>query len=364
MWLSAWATETWQLTVEAAPWLLGGFLLAGVIHALAPIDRVTRHLGKPGLAGVVKASLIGIPLPLCSCSVIPVASAIRQRGAGRGAFVSFLISTPETGVDSMAISYALLGPLLTIVRPITAFVTAIAAGLLVDAGESVSPPSATDAETLSESGEAGDRDACGCSTAPSPGPRAPALSKLRTALHYGLVELFVDLAPWLIAGFALAGAAAAALPQGFLERHVGSGIGPMLLMLIVGLPLYVCATSSTPIAAALIARGLSPGAALVFLLVGPATNIATMLVVARETGRRGLGIYLGVIAVVAVGAGLFVDQLAPALPAGLVDLPSCDDNTIPTMGWGFALALTVLILNGLRIRLLRRQTPPTSNAST
>ncbi len=334
-----WAVETWTLTLAAAPWLLGGFLLAGVAYVLVPIGAVTRHLGRPGLASVVKAALFGIPLPLCSCSVIPVASSIRKQGAGRGAFASFLISTPETGVDSIAISYALLGPLLAIVRPVAAFITAIVAGLLVGSDEKVEHETA-----IAENATSCSRD-CAEEDAPT------RTGKFTTALRYGLIDLIADLSPWLVAGFVLAGLAAAVIPDGFLEQRIGTGLPAMLVMVVVGLPLYVCATSSTPIAAALIARGLSPGAALVFLLVGPATNLATMVVVARDLGRRGLAVYLITIAVVAVAFGIVLDAVLPSLPVSLATLPGCGDDHASTAAWPIAIVMILLIANGLRIRL-------------
>ena len=131
--LGQWRQDTWNLVLESAPWLVGGFFLAGAIHLLVPVSALVRHLGRRGPGAVLKASLLGIPLPLCSCSVIPVASSLRRQGASRGAFASFLISTPETGADSIALTYALLGPVMAAARPLAAFVTAMIAGLLVGA---------------------------------------------------------------------------------------------------------------------------------------------------------------------------------------------------------------------------------------
>ncbi len=442
--LADWGLQTWNMLVESAPWLLGGFLLAGVIYVFAPVDRVVHHLGRPGLGPVLKASLFGIPLPLCSCSVIPVASSIRKQGASRGAFVSFMISTPETGVDSISISYALLGPLLAIVRPIAAFVTAVTAGLLISRMDepeaeaanlerevstenccysaeatypistaggktpistaTVDPPiraatvkerSDGDAATGSSSccattfttreppiraatvkdrsdGDAAtvasdccspvsvvEDDSCGCATSccAEDSTTGETSNKVVTALRYGLIDMMTDLSPYLFAGFVLAGLAGAAIPEGFLERYIGSGFVAMLLMLVVGLPLYVCATSSTPVAAALIARGLSPGAALVFLLVGPATNIATMLVVSRDVGKRGLAIYLGTIAVVAVLFGLGIDALIPSLPVALAETPHSFGEHARPAAWPIAIVLALLILNGLRLRYTRNPEP-------
>lgn len=341
-----WIAETWHLVLRSAPWLFGGFLLAGVIYVLVPVDKVTHHLGRPGLGSVLKASLFGIPLPLCSCSVIPVASSIRKRGASRGAFVSFLISTPETGVDSIAISYALLGPFWAIIRPIAAFVTAISAGLLLGRSDGTG---ATDLDGADS--DAAGENACGASCCHSEGTTTAKPNKIIAAVRYGLVDMISDLSLWLVSGFLLAGLAAALIPEGFLERYTGSGLPAMLLMLVVGLPVYVCSTSSTPVAAALLARGLSPGAALVFLLVGPATNIATMLVVMRDLGRRGLAIYLLAIVVVAVLFGLAIDWVLPTLPGSLSEVPGHGEHPASPAAWATATVMILLTLNGLRVRV-------------
>ncbi len=351
-----WVGQTWALVLAGGPWLLGGFLLAGAIHALIPVDRISHHLGRPGWTGIVKASLIGIPLPLCSCSVIPVASSIRKQGATRGAFVSFLVSTPETGVDSIAISYALLGPVLTVVRPLAALVTALAAGFLVDRFGAGMDSTEGGGEQPQSSGEPCP-DACGCSGEDRKSARP---GKLVAALRYGLVDMFADLSAYLIAGFLLAGLVSALIPEGFLERYAGGGLTAMLVMLVVGLPLYVCATSSTPVAAALIASGLGPGAALVFLLVGPATNVATMLIVLRDVGRRGLIIYLATIMIVALAFGFATEFAVDAwsvVPSGEA-APGCDPPTI--VAWASAIALALLALNGLRTRLGQKRGCSTS----
>ncbi len=340
--IADWARETWQMTLEAAPWLLGGFLLAGVVYVLVPVGKVTRHLGKPGFVSVLKAALFGIPLPLCSCSVIPVASSIRKQGASRGAFVSFLISTPETGVDSFAISYVLLGPLLAVARPVAAFVTAITAGLLIGRSGDEHP------------GEDAHEDAGSCCREGAKSTEPIGRNKIAVAFRYGLVDLITDLSPWLVLGFALAGLAAAIIPEGFLERHVGSGLPAMLLMSVIGLPLYVCATSSTPVAAALIARGLSPGAALVFLLVGPATNLATMVIVSRDLGKRGLAVYLMTIAVVAISFGMIIDAVFPLLSISPATMTGHHEHSVSLIAWPAAVVLTLLTLNGLRLRLVSR----------
>ncbi len=348
----SWLTATWDTILEAAPWLLFGFAAAGAIYVLLPAQQVARHLGRPGWGAVIKAALIGMPLPLCSCSVIPVASSLRQRGAGRGATASFLVSTPESGVDSIALSYALLGPFLAIVRPLAALVTAIAAGGLINVFDKTAVRDAgASLQQVPQPGGATSGSCC-CAHEHAP-PRPTLLGRGREAAQYGFVEMFADLAHWLVLGFILAGLVSALVPPGFFDRIVGGGLVAMLLMLVAGLPLYVCATSVTPLAAALIAKGVSPGAALVFLLVGPATNVATMVVVGRDLGRRSLAIYVISIAVVAVALGLAVDAMPWASNAVDDARQHVHYHAASIWTWLAAIALCGLMLNGLRIRARR-----------
>ncbi|HOW71886.1 MAG TPA: SO_0444 family Cu/Zn efflux transporter [Phycisphaerae bacterium] len=357
-----WATATWEVFLQAGPWLFFGFLAAGVIHALVPVGQVTRHLGKPGLGGVIKAALVGAPLPLCSCSVIPVASSIRRQGASRGATASFLISTPETGVDSIAISYALLGPFMAVVRPIAALATAVFAGWLIDRSDR----SGNDSAQRVSPSQASPKPCCHhCSSEASvdAGERVGLFGRAGVAVRYGFVEMFADLAHWLVLGFVLAGLVSAVVPPGSLERYIGSGWTAMLIMLAIGMPMYVCATSSTPIAAALIAKGLSPGAALVFLLVGPATNMTTMVIVGRQLGRRSLAIYIASIAVVAILFGLGTDALLSSAPVAQAAVVHHSHHESGLAGWPFAIVLLLFIINGLRLRVgkwsaARRPRPP------
>jgi len=335
--------NAWDVLMEAGTWLLGGFLLAGVVYVLMPTDKVTSHLGKPGLGGVIKASLVGIPLPLCSCSVIPVASSLRKQGASRGAVAGFLISTPETGVDSIALSYALLGPVLAIARPISALATALIAGCFIN----------RISEQPSDPGQiAAAQESCCCRESSCSGadtPRSPGGSKVALAIRFGLVDMFVDLSHWLLMGFVLAGMVATLIPPGYLEQYVGEGLFSKLLMVAIGLPMYICATSSTPVAAMLIAKGLSPGAALVFMLVGPATNIATMVVVGRDLGRSGLLLYLASIILVSIASGMVLDSLVDLPYTGNFSLEH-SHSSVSFLKLPSAIVLLLLMVNGLRIK--------------
>jgi hypothetical protein len=242
----------------------------------------------------VKAALLGAPLPLCSCSVLPVACTLRTKGAGRGATVSFLISTPETGIDSIAVTWALMGPLMAIVRPAAAVVTAMTAGFFETLRDRREPPPVVKgfACALCNSND--------CEHVARP----TRWSRFWTFVLYDMGD---DLGPSLAMGLALAAAVGALVPDNFFERYLGNPWASMLAMLVLGLPLYVCATASTPVAAVLVAKGLNPGAALVFLLVGPATNLATILVVSRMLGKASAALYVGTIAAMSLVCGAALD---------------------------------------------------------
>ena len=288
---------TWDMYLDTALWLVVGIAAAGAIHVWLPDGLLGKWLGGEGVIPVVKAALIGAPLPLCSCGVLPAAVGLRKDGASKGATVSFLIATPETGPDSVALSYALLGPVMAIVRPAAAIISAIVSGLLtMILVQGTSEPVAEPAPT----------SCCGSSCCDS--KEAEAENKLWASLRYGLVEILDDIAVWLAVGLVLAGILSAVIEPKYIAEY-GYGLGAMLIMVAVGIPIYVCATASTPIAAGLIAIGVSPGTALVFLLVGPATNIATLGVVGKDLGIRVLAGYLVGIVASALVAGYVTDEL-------------------------------------------------------
>lgn len=365
------ASSLWMLLLDAGVWLVAGLLLAGVVHVLVPRSVLSRHLSGGGIGPILKASLLGIPLPLCSCSVIPVAAGLRASGASKGASAAFAISTPQTGEESIPLTWALFGPVYAFTRPVVAVLTAFTAGWLIDrfVGESSRAQPATPTPAKKSCCEparapapmsgasnakapfcagapieahpsmaafsmpmkggptaepaagpccAGDKaGATGCCETPSP-REAPSCCASESAppktggrgveiVRYGFGTLLRDLAPWLAIGLLLSALVGALVPPGWIESTIGTGLVPMLLMLLVGLPLYVCATSTTPLAYTLVVAGLSPGAALVLLMAGPATNAATMSWVLKDLGARALAIYLATIALFAVAAGWAFD---------------------------------------------------------
>lgn len=329
-------SNTLALYLDAAPWLLLGLVAAGLIKAWVPDGVLTRWLGGRGIWPITKAALIGAPLPLCSCGVLPAALGLHRGGASRSATVSFLIATPETGVDSLAVSYALLGPFMAVVRPVAAIFSAIFTGLLSSLVPE--PQAAPLPEAPSCSG------CCsGSCSAPAVVPEG-FLQKSVAGLRYTVTDILDDIAPWLAAGLVLAGIVATFVPPQALAAW-GSGLPAMVLMLLVGVPMYICATASTPVAAALLLAGVSPGTVLVFLLAGPATNLATLAVVKRELGNGVLVAYLLGISVASIGLGLLTDVIASHLAINVMTQLGKGAELLPAwLAWGSGALLLLLSL--------------------
>ena len=296
---------------ESAPFLLLGFALAGAIHvALARFPRVTALLTGTGRRPVIWAALIGLPMSLCSCSVLPAARALRREGASKGATASFLVSVPETDVVSVLATLAMIGPLFAIYRPTAALLTALVAGFVVRAIE-MRELRATNRRAPQAAAAAATGTCCDETPIVPPAGNVHVVRKTwwQRVLHHGFVDVLDDIAPQLILGILLAGVIGAWLPA--LDPRLVSGGSALsyLIMVAIGVPLYVCASASTPIAAGLIAGGASPGAAMVFLLSGPATNLASLVVIKGELGVRGLAGYLASIVVVSIACGVALDAV-------------------------------------------------------
>jgi len=344
--LIGWLAGIWEMMLESSFLFLVGLILAGLLWYFLSENDVARLLSRGRGGGVIRAALIGIPLPLCSCSVLPVADQLRKAGAKRGAVASFLIATPESGADSIALTYALTDPLMTVARPITAFATAVAAGGI----EAVSSDdvSAAPANTVVSAAEdCGCDDSCGLN------------KEKRTlfgSLKYAFTDIMSDLAPYLLVGFVLAGLAGSLLGNGVenLPSFLTTGLGVYLGAIVAGLPLYICGSASTPLAAVLLTSGFSPGMVLVFLLVGPATNLSALAVVKKLLGNLGTIRYLLVIVGVSLVAGLVVDQLYSLLdvtPAYKYEASAHSHGWHETVA---AVFLTFLILYWSLFKLVRR----------
>lgn len=331
--LSRYASALLRVLLEASPYILLGFAVAAALQIFLPVGVIRRFLGRGRARSIFAASVLGIPLPLCSCSVLPTALALRKRGAGRGATVSFLVSTPETGVDSIALTYGLMDPLMAIYRPFAALVSAIAAGFATetfggkdDPGDAASGDSASAEATAAGDAPACDRcgpeadavpsahshghahDALAAEEAKGPLP-AGFRARLRSGYRGAFVEIFDETSHWMLAGLMISALIGVLLPAEIVTRYLGSGAVPLVLMLVIGIPLYICASASTPIAAALVLKGLSPGAALVFLLAGPATNIGSLAILRRLLGNRVTAVYLATVAAMSLALGALLDVL-------------------------------------------------------
>lgn len=298
--------SSWHLLLASSIYILFGLLVSGFLKIFLDPHIVVRHLGHGRFASVFKAALLGIPVPLCSCGVLPAALSLKKQGASNGATTAFMIATPESGVDSIAITYALLDPLMTIARPLAAFCTAVTAGVAENlfGCQSDTPAAAPDLKCPV--------DGCcdGVDCPPEIHKRHHGFGQRTGAgIRYAFTGFWKDLAPWFFWGILLAGVITALIPEDMFSRYLGSGLSAMLVMLALSIPLYICATASTPIAAAFILKGVSPGAALVFLLAGPATNVATLSVLAGILGKRATAIYLACISVCTVAFGLLLDQV-------------------------------------------------------
>lgn len=330
-----------QLSAEASPWLLLGLIIAGLMKAWVPTKILSKHLGQ-GKSAIVKAAFIGAPLPLCSCGVIPVATELRRSGASAPATASFLVATPETGIDSVSVSYAMLGPVFAIYRPFAAIMSAIITGLFVSTikDSNIKSPQEKNKESSSSccssqtskemSPEPKASDSCCSSTKPveeitpegnsccssttksskvvilPPSPLSAVLHKTKTGIHYAATKLIDDIIIWLAVGLIFAAIVRTFISDEFLLSY-GSGLPAMLLMIAISIPMYICATASTPIAAGFIMAGLSPGTALVFMMAGPATNISTLGVIKNELGSSVLIRYLLGVALSAIGFALLLD---------------------------------------------------------
>ncbi|MEF2231987.1 MAG: SO_0444 family Cu/Zn efflux transporter [Pseudodesulfovibrio sp.] len=336
----------WNVLVEAAPYVLFGFFVAGLLKAYVPDAFMAAHLGGRGVKPVFKAALIGVPLPLCSCGVLPAALGLRRQGAGKGAAAAFMISTPETGVDSMAVTYALIDPIMTVVRPVAATITAVVAGLLVNAfPEREAVPTATvSTGSCSGPGCGCGHDHCGAADGLS------VLARFVSGMRFAFGEMLGDIGRWLMLGVVVAGIISVAVPDDFLASFAGGGMISYLVMLAVALPLYVCATASTPIAASLLLKGISPGAALVFLLAGPATNGATITVMLKTLGRRATALYMAAIVGCSLGLAYAVDVLYASLGLDIRAVVAEAGETLPH--WVGVIGAVVLLA------LVARTLPP------
>ena len=333
--------EIFDLINSMAPYLLLGFFLAGLMHAFVPANLYRRYLGGDSFRSVLNAALLGIPLPLCSCGVIPTAMSLRKEGASKGATVSFLISTPQTGVDSMIATYSLMGLPFALLRPWVALMTALMGGSLVN--------------WLDDKGN----ETAGCTSSSSVKEigQLTFAQKIKSALHYAFVEMMQDIGKWLMVGLLIAGLITVFVPDSFFAIFADKPLLSMLLVLAFAVPMYLCATGSIPIAVALMMKGLSPGTALVLLMAGPAVNAASMLVISKVMGRKTLMLYLLSIVSGAIGFGLGIDYLLPRewFVTPLAEMHHCHENGVSWLNLGCFVLLAILLLNAFVQRYRKPQ---------
>lgn len=296
--------DFWDTVAEMSPYLLFGFFVAGILSVLVSQRLVERHLGGRGLWPILKASLFGVPLPLCSCGVIPVSMSLHKHGASKGSTIAFLLSTPQTGMDSIFVTLSLLGPVFAIFRPLAALITGIIGGTFVDIfsrrrEDENQPPKECS-------------DEC-CSSGKT--------SRIVRGLKYGFVTLPQDIGKAMLIGLVVAAFISALVPDGFFAEKLGTGIFPLVAMMFLGIPVYVCATASVPVAAALIMKGLTPGAALVFLMTGPATNAASFVIIWKVLGKATSVIYLATVAGCSLLSGMLLDYFAAGIDFEIITRP-------------------------------------------
>jgi uncharacterized protein len=324
--LYAYWNELAGLTIEMAPYLLLGFLFAGLLKVYFPKRLLLKYMGKSNAASAFNASLLGVPMPLCSCGVLPTGISLYRNGASRGSTNSFLISTPQTGIDSILVTYSMLGPAFAVIRPIVALITGFIGGVLTNLGfknEKHTQTAVMDNEKT---------------------PRT-----VKYMLQYAFVDFLQDISKWLIIGLLIAALIAVILPDDFFTNYITNDFLGMLVILIVTIPIYACATASVPIAAVLMMKGLSPGAALVFLMAGPATNSASFTVLLKTLGKKATLIYTFTI----VSGALIFGTLMNLLPRNWFLLSQSHHHGhdhghfIPYwLGVASAILLVILLING------------------
>jgi uncharacterized membrane protein YraQ (UPF0718 family) len=352
------AVESWHMFLEAAPYLFLGFTIAGLLHIFVPDEQILKYLGRSAgkVRSAVNATLIGIPIPLCSCGVIPAALSLKKRGATKGATLSFLISTPETGVDSIAITYALLDPIMTLFRPLATLITALSAGVAENyLGEhDAKVPEKRELTMASVSMECAG-GSCSCGTGDIQNADSSMIQRIVDGMKYAYIELLGDISKWLVVGIIIAGFISYVVPAQLIQTYFGGGILSMFAMLLLGIPLYICATASTPLAAALIAKGMSPGTAFVFLLAGPATNAATITMVTKFLGKRTAMLYLSMIALFSLIFGLILDYIYLNLGIKSSSIVGSTSDLMPEpVKTAFALLLIPMMVYGVYVEMKQK----------
>ena len=345
--------EIVALINSMSPYLLLGFFLAGMMHAFIPNYLFHKYLSKNSFQSVLNAAMLGIPLPLCSCGVIPTGMSLHKEGASNGAVVSFLIATPQTGVDSILATYSLMGLPFAIIRPVAALFTALLGGTFAN-WMNITPSHASSVGSCACAS-----DACGCSTHQTEEKPATLGSKFIYGLRYAFVDMMQDIGRWLVLGLLIAGLITVYVPDSFFELFKDNSLASIFLVLLCAIPMYLCSTGSIPIAVALMMKGFSPGTALVLLMAGPAVNMASILVVNKVLGRKTMLVYIASIVCGAILFALGIDYLAPDLFLNSLSMGDvCMHGSVSTFNWITSGLLVLLLANALIRRYLIKKEKP------
>ena len=329
-----------SLVAEMIPYLLLGFLFAGLLHVLVPHKFYQKYLSQNNFRSVILASLFGIPLPLCSCGVIPTAMSLRKEGGSKAATTAFLCATPQTGIDSILATFSVFGLAFALIRPIAALFSAVVIGIVICIIERKNSDQKSVVSSM-KSGKSKEIQEGVC-------------KKMLRALRYGFVEMIQDIGGHMITGLVIAALISVALPESWLVSLTDRPLLEMLAVLLFAIPMYVCATGSIPIAAALMLKGLTPGAALVFLMAGPAVNFASLLVVNKALGKKITGIFLIGIIVCALVFGLSIDYLMPREWFSAISSESCHHEAIGLWQWICLAAFILLLINAFALKKRHR----------
>ena len=315
--------EIFNLLQQMAPYLMLGFLIAGILSVIISPSNIQKHLSGTGILPIVKASVFGIPLPLCSCGVIPVATSLYRKGANRSATTSFLVSTPQTGIDSIILSYAFFGPIFMMIRPISALIAGLLSGLLTE----IINPGVNDNNTSCDNHKSKAEN-----------------NILYKIFHYAFITLPQDIAKPLIMGMCIAGLISIFIPNDFFMGKFESNIFEMISILIISIPLYVCATASIPIAAALMLKGVSAGAVFVFLMAGPATNMATITTIWSTLGKKSAMIYLFSVSIIAIFTGFIMNTF---FTINLDNITHYHEHMNPVIGYTTSFIFVLILINSI-----------------
>ncbi len=344
-------TNLWELFVDMSFYIVIGLLFTGFLHAFVNKDAILKHIGKNNTASVVKASVLGVPLPLCSCGVVPTALYLGKSGASKGAVVSFLTSTPQTGVDSLIATYGLMGPLFAVFRAVAAFLSGIVSGVVTNLlCKKDTNNFQSDKATCASSKESTTEKSCCCSNTEchSKAEKIPFFSKVKSAFTYAFGEFLDEIAVHFVIGLLIAALISTIIPDNWLA-NLTTPLFTMLLMLLIGIPMYICSTASIPIALSLIMKGISPGAAFVFLFAGPVTNIASLAILSKTLGKKVLIIYLSCVAVCSIVFGFILDGIIAGLGyTGITSFTNTsDEHGLPLYMVVIAIGFGILVLRSL-----------------